>query len=272
MNIIQKSDYYNDICFKATSNFGTDITLNDRRNEFVENNMTLCEENCELIKYDPVIEKANCSCDIKLSITPNYDIKFNKEEFFKNFKDVNTILNLSIMKCYKIILQIKSLKNNYGSIIVSFIFLFYFITLLIFLISSFDKLKKEINQIILSLNLNEVPKEKNKNKKQIVLRNLGRKKIKKLLKEKINFEKKINNKSKVNDFKYIKGSEKKNSKFSDEKYYLGKSLKSISNEKLFYNDKNNAITELKDFELNSLDYKEALKLDHRSYFEYYISL
>ena len=32
------------------------------------------------------------------------------------------------------------------------------------------------------------------------------------------------------------------------------------------------IMEQKDFEFNSLDYEEAFKLDHRNYFEYYISL
>ena len=44
-----KSGYYNDICDIATSESGADITLQDRRNEFVDNNMALCEENCELI-------------------------------------------------------------------------------------------------------------------------------------------------------------------------------------------------------------------------------
>ena len=32
------------------------------------------------------------------------------------------------------------------------------------------------------------------------------------------------------------------------------------------------VLELKDFEINSLEYKEALLLDKRSYFKYYISL
>ena len=44
------SNYYNDICSKTTSESGTDISLKDRRNEFVDNNMSLCEENCELIQ------------------------------------------------------------------------------------------------------------------------------------------------------------------------------------------------------------------------------
>ena len=35
------SDYYNDICFSSTTEKGTDIILSDRRNEFIDNNMSL---------------------------------------------------------------------------------------------------------------------------------------------------------------------------------------------------------------------------------------
>ena len=143
-----KSDYYNDICSKTTSESGTDISLKDRKNEYVENNMALCEENCELIEYDYIKEKAKCSCDIKLSIPPDFNIKFNKNDFFKSFTDVNNILNINIMKCYKTVLKIKSLKNNYGFYIIGFIVLLYFITLLIFTTVSFNELKKDINKII----------------------------------------------------------------------------------------------------------------------------
>ena len=41
------SDYYNDICFPYTSNEKTDIILDDRKKEFNQNNMYLCENNCE---------------------------------------------------------------------------------------------------------------------------------------------------------------------------------------------------------------------------------
>ena len=93
------SNYYNDICYKTTSESGTDIILIDRKKEFVDNNMTLCEENCELIEYNYTKEKAKCSCGVKLSIPENYDIKFNKDEFFKNFIDIKNIMNLNILKC-----------------------------------------------------------------------------------------------------------------------------------------------------------------------------
>ena len=35
------SNYYNNICSKATSESGTDISLKDRKNEYVNNNMSL---------------------------------------------------------------------------------------------------------------------------------------------------------------------------------------------------------------------------------------
>ena len=77
---------------------GTDISLKDRKNEFIDNNMSLCEENCDLIEYNPIKEKAKCSCDIKLNIPANYDIKFNKNDFLKSFIDLKNTFNLNIIK------------------------------------------------------------------------------------------------------------------------------------------------------------------------------
>ena len=137
-----KSDYYNDICIKATSDSGTDITLNDRKNEFVNNNLSLCEENCELIEYNIEKAKAKCSCDVKLKIPTNSEIKFNKNDFFKSFTGIKNLFNLNIMKCYKIVLKIKSLTKNYGFFFVDSVILLYFFALFIFIISEYTYIKK----------------------------------------------------------------------------------------------------------------------------------
>ena len=79
-----KSNYFNDICYKTTSESGTDISLQDRRIDFINNNMTLCEEKCELINYNYTNKKVKCSCEIKNNINPNYGYKFNKKNFLKN--------------------------------------------------------------------------------------------------------------------------------------------------------------------------------------------
>ena len=56
------SDYYNDICSKSESQKGPDISLSKRKNLFIENNMTLCEEDCELTEYNETTKNAKCTC------------------------------------------------------------------------------------------------------------------------------------------------------------------------------------------------------------------
>ena len=104
------SDYYNDICSKATSDNGTDICLNDRRKLFIEKNLTLCEEKCELIKYDYINERAECSCKIKVDIPFINEISFNQEELKNNFMDIKNIANIGFLKCYEIIFKIDNIK------------------------------------------------------------------------------------------------------------------------------------------------------------------
>ena len=74
-----KSDFYNDICSTYTTKFNTDITLKDRQKEFFNNNMSLCEDNCDFISYDSSSKKIDCNCNIKLTIKDLSNIKINKD-------------------------------------------------------------------------------------------------------------------------------------------------------------------------------------------------
>ena len=177
-----KSAYYNDICSKATSDSGTDINLKDRKNEFIDKNMSLCEENCIFVEYNYTNKKAKCSCDIKLKIPEVYDIKFNKNDFLKSFIEVKNIINLNVMKCYKEVWKLHNLKKNYGCFIISFIILFYFFSILIFCCCSFGKLTKEIKNIIFSLKYYEsskINKDKIYKQKKYFKNNNNENKIKK---------------------------------------------------------------------------------------------
>ena len=79
------SGYYNDICYTATSDSGTDIILNDRKTEFVESNKTVCQENCLFSEYDKRRKKAKCSCDIEESSSTFANIHINKTKLYENF-------------------------------------------------------------------------------------------------------------------------------------------------------------------------------------------
>ena len=66
-DIYNKSgDFYNDVCSPATAN-DNDIILKDRKKEFIEQNKTVCQEECDFSDYDYNINKANCSCLVKES-------------------------------------------------------------------------------------------------------------------------------------------------------------------------------------------------------------
>ena len=62
------SSLYNDICYTLTSDSGTDKSLKDRRNEFIDKNLTICEENCKFIDYDNITKRAICSCYTKINL------------------------------------------------------------------------------------------------------------------------------------------------------------------------------------------------------------
>ena len=87
------SDYYNDICYTTTSESGTDITLKDRKTDFIDNNKTLCQENCLLSGYNNNINKAKCSCDIVEPSSEFENMKIDKTKLYKNFIDVKNIAN-----------------------------------------------------------------------------------------------------------------------------------------------------------------------------------
>ena len=107
-------DYYNNICSKAKSNSETDISLNDRKEEFINNNMTLCEEDCNLIEYNETSQKAKCSCLIKIHMPLIDNIKFDKNKLYKRFTDFNNYTNLNTIKCYKIVFTFNNLIKNYS--------------------------------------------------------------------------------------------------------------------------------------------------------------
>ena len=53
----KSSDYYSDICSTATSESGTDITHQDRQEEYI--NKTVCQDDCDFNNYNDTSRKSN---------------------------------------------------------------------------------------------------------------------------------------------------------------------------------------------------------------------
>ena len=139
-----KGSFYNDLCNTHTTEERTDITLKDRKKEFVENNMTLCEEDCQFIGYDANTKEVQCNCPIKINIFKISQISVNKKLLYDKFTHVRNIMNLNLMKCYKVLFTKDGIMHNIGSYIVLVLILFYFISLIVF----YKKDLKNINIII----------------------------------------------------------------------------------------------------------------------------
>ena len=279
-----KSKYYNDICSNAKSEDGTDITLTDRRNEFLENNMSLCENNCIFIEYDNINKKVKCSCNVKPLLSFDF-IELDKDILMKNFLDINKITNIEIIKCYKNVFNKKNIISNYGSLIIVFIFILFIICLIIFYSKSLNKLIKEINEIIKAkknmkknkANKNKINNNYNSNQpRNIIINNISSNKRIKKNKTKSKAKKKEAKSSsrkiiqeniiKTNNKKVKKGNKHKKNRIQRNISNINK----IINKKLY--EKNKKILEYNETELNSLSYNIALNQDKRTYGQYYFSL
>ena len=163
------SKYYNDACFIVTSENGIDITLNDRRKDYVNENKKICQEDCDFVEYNNETKIALCSCQIKESSTSFLNMKINKAQLFNAFIDINSIMNVNIMKCYKILFSTNGLLYNIGSYIIIIITYLHISNISIFFCVKYSKIKKQlINIFYAKKNIKLIPdlnKEKEKKKK-----------------------------------------------------------------------------------------------------------
>ena len=140
-------EFYNDICSTFTTDNKTDITLNDRQEEFIHNNMSLCETDCIYKDYDYINKKVICECNVKINFANIYEINVYTEKFKKNCKAVN-LVNLKIMKCYKNLFTKEGIVSNIGSYVILSIILLYIISLILFIFIGYNSLKKRIKDLV----------------------------------------------------------------------------------------------------------------------------
>ena len=130
-----------------------DIILSDRKREFVDNNLTLCENNCEYKGYDFETKKALCECEIKEEINLISDISIDKKKLI-SLTDIKKLINLDIMKCYKILLIKNGLIKNIGSYILLSTISFFIISVFIFIGKGYKNLCLQIRDIMRQKYLN----------------------------------------------------------------------------------------------------------------------
>ena len=150
------SGYYNDICYTSTSEDGTDITLKDRKAEYINKNKAICQEDCIFSKFNREILKVECLCKVKVSSLSISDMNIDKDKLLENFKDIKNFLNFNILVCYKNLFTKEGIVNNIGCYLILSIILFHIITIFVFSINDFNSLKKKIKLIVFGRNKNQI--------------------------------------------------------------------------------------------------------------------
>ena len=258
-------EFYTDICFHYESPNGKDIALKDRIQVFYPN-ITLCEDGCTNKGVDLASMESICDC--------KFNDLINNELFGDNalisgitgeISDLLSNSNLDILQCYEDVFRKKYILKNVGGFIIIVITFIEIIFGIIFLAVDKINIIKYIYNLsefyIIFLNdnnynsnkINFPPKKNNKNNK------------------KMNIEENYSNNAIITQ----KGEtfiNKTKNQFSSSKKIL-KSEKSHENKKEKkknkYKDIDIDINEYLKPDYDDLDFDSAIKLDQRTFCEYY---
>ena len=276
------SGYYTDNCYSYTTDEGTDILLSDRKKEFLKNNMSLCESNCEFAGYNSKDKQSSCDCRVKNKIDLVSEIVNDTQKLSKGFssEEINSgTSNIITIKCTKVLFSKEGLVKNISSYIISISMIYFLLSVLLFIKCGYHLLLNDINEIIIS--------KKTKTKSSILTASKRKKKsgIKKTKlvnksqfppkKKKIN---KGNNNIITNNKKDLLSKENKThiknrNLITNNRKITLKSKTNKSDIKLNNTIKNNHKNiKYNYFELNSFDYNNALINDERTCIEHYIAL
>ena len=147
------SEYYTDNCFSYTTEDGTDITLNDRKKEYSNNNLALCENNCNYTGYDKENKQSSCDCNVKNKMETITEIIGNQNKLSNSFDSgkegsSSGASNIITIKCTKVLFSKEGLKNNISSYILLIFIGYFLVAILLFLKCGNTLLNNEIQKIM----------------------------------------------------------------------------------------------------------------------------
>ena len=197
------SKFYTDNCFSYTTENGTDIIMKDRKQEFSDNKLSICEDDCTFVEYNQQDKQSSCDCKIKNKENTILEILESTNQLGNNFKNeesdttsASSASNIISITCTKALFSKDGLKNNISSYILIIFITHYLVSILLFIKCGYPMLINDIKKII---------NEKQKVKKQIhksnqITSQIGQKskKIQKNLEKKYQSEKLIILPKKVN--------------------------------------------------------------------------
>ena len=250
------SEYYSDICKKYTFD-NIDLSIYDRKYEYNEKNMSLCEYNCTYQGYDANTSKVQCKCSPKNYLTYINNTKNNNNKELLNKTTLEkSNYNLDVTQCINLLTSPDEIKTNTGFYIILIIIFLFFIVGIIFCCKGYREISHKMD-VIIDKKFNVKVNKKNIKKNTRRIKNPPKKAI---------MNRRMRNMNK-------KGSNKSLNKQVDNNTVIKKKNNSATTlNTLGENNLNNNNIYDNDYELNILSFMEALKYDKRTVGDYYCSL
>ena len=266
----KSSNYFNDICYKASSDSGTDIPLNDRQIDFIEENKTVCQDDCDFYNYNHSSKLAICICMVKEVSSSFADMNIDKEKLYESFDDITpSVSNFEVTKC-DVFSSWKNLISNTAFYVLIIIIVIFIIIFIIFYSSGYNSLKQEMDKVIQKKFKNETKNKKDKkdkkNQKDKVKQSTT-KESKKETHQRKNYKSLTNRPKKTNTNEILLKNNRNKKRAS---HRLSSTLTQNNNNKKL--SKKPVFKPDTDYEKNWLPYEKALIYDKRSKCDYYFSL
>ena len=113
------SPFYNDICSPFTNENGNDVLLDERRADYFNENINLCERGCTFVSYNLSLKMYTCSCPVKTSVGAdmknNSNVEQVSKEFPESFYKRHKHSNIEVFKCASQVFSPKGQTKNFGS-------------------------------------------------------------------------------------------------------------------------------------------------------------
>ena len=253
------SEFYNDECNKYKTENDTDMTIYDRKKNFNDNNLSLCEVNCIYKGYNFTTTKVECECLTKSYLYSTNDL--TGDNLLNKLNNEEKKTNLNLMKCGDLLTATENIKNNTGFFLLGLIIALFIIVMIIFCVRGYNNLENKIDEVI-SIKFGNKRTNKNKSKTSIhdIIHN--------------NIIKKGRKNNKSNSLRHKSNKTNKNiSSMNISNKSFGKKNSEIINKDKDNNKEDEDFMKCtNDYEMNNLSYEFALKYDKREFCEYYFSL
>ena len=143
------SDFFDDICFKFTSEKGSDVPL-DSRVEYYYQNITFCDEkeNSHYLGYNYSENKKIITYRCAFGFYKDENEKFSNLDLIDSeLKTYVSVSNIKVITCYKKFLNLRDIVKNYGGSICIIVFIIQFICFILYCLLGMKYIEKQLEDL-----------------------------------------------------------------------------------------------------------------------------